>query len=93
MKPAYFLFISILIAIPALPHKKPKSGQTFRDCPTCPEMIIIPAGSFIMGSPENEPGRTSNPEDGVTEGPQRLVNIRQFGTRVLISMKIIVFRR
>ncbi len=25
-------------------------GQTFRDCPDCPEMVVIPAGSFNMGS-------------------------------------------
>lgn len=26
-------------------------GTTFRDCDTCPEMIVIPAGSFVMGAP------------------------------------------
>ena len=26
------------------------TGQTFRDCPDCPEMVVIPAGSFNMGS-------------------------------------------
>jgi formylglycine-generating enzyme required for sulfatase activity len=34
---------------------KPK--ESFRDCPTCPEMVVVPAGSFIMGSPANEPQR------------------------------------
>ena len=55
-----------------------KSGQTFRDCKDCPEMVTIPAGSFMIGSPDNEPGRISNPDDGPMEGPQRLVSIRQF---------------
>ena len=27
-----------------------KVGNTFKDCLTCPEMIIIPNGSFMMGS-------------------------------------------
>jgi formylglycine-generating enzyme required for sulfatase activity len=38
---------------------KPGTGETewFKDCPTCPEMVVVPAGSFIMGSPANEPGR------------------------------------
>jgi len=49
-----------------------KPGQTFRDCLDCPVMVVIPAGSFIIGSPENEPGRF--PE----EGPQRKINIKQF---------------
>jgi hypothetical protein len=28
-------------------------GQSFRDCADCPEMTVIPAGSFMMGSPAN----------------------------------------
>src|SRR5689334_5226333 len=27
-----------------------KSGQTFRDCDGCPEMVVIPSGSFTIGS-------------------------------------------
>ncbi len=33
------------------------SGSTFRDCPHCPEMVMIPAGSFLIGSPDSEEGR------------------------------------
>ena len=25
-------------------------GSVFRDCPTCPEMVVVPAGEFLMGS-------------------------------------------
>jgi formylglycine-generating enzyme required for sulfatase activity len=46
---------------------KPK--DTFEECASCPEMVVMPAGSFTMGSPENEPGRAGN------EGPQRTVSI------------------
>ena len=28
----------------------PSPGQTFRDCDVCPEMVVVPAGSFTMGS-------------------------------------------
>ena len=45
------------------------AGTRFRDCPDCPEMIVIPAGSFTMGSPRSEEGRFEN------EGPQHLVTI------------------
>ena len=47
-------------------------GQSFRDCLDCPEMVVIPAGSFMMGSPKSEPGRYDE------EGPQRQVSIREF---------------
>ena len=38
---------------------KPGSGKTtwFKDCPTCPEMVVVPTGTFTMGSTESEPGR------------------------------------
>jgi formylglycine-generating enzyme required for sulfatase activity len=49
----------------------PGSGKAFRDCPDCPEMVPIPAGSFLMGSPEGEDGRFSD------EGPQHKVTIAQ----------------
>ena len=29
-------------------------GQAFRDCTDCPELMVIPAGRFIMGSPAGE---------------------------------------
>jgi formylglycine-generating enzyme required for sulfatase activity len=42
-----------------------KPGSDFKECSNgCPVMIVIPAGKFIMGSSENEPGREIN------EGPQ-----------------------
>jgi formylglycine-generating enzyme required for sulfatase activity len=47
-------------------------GRTFRDCAACPEMVAVPAGSFMMGSPESETGRGSN------EGPQRKVTMPAF---------------
>ena len=28
----------------------------FQDCPECPEMVVVPAGSFMMGAPEDEEG-------------------------------------
>lgn len=31
-----------------------KPGDTFRDCPDCPEMVVIPAGGFLMGATEDE---------------------------------------
>ena len=44
-------------------------GDTFRDCPECPEMVVVPSGSFMMGSPEEEEGRV------YVEGPLHEVRI------------------
>ena len=46
-----------------------KAGDAFRECAGCPEMVVIPAGAFLMGSPQSEPDRDDN------EGPQRRVTI------------------
>ena len=46
-----------------------RPGRVFRDCPECPEMVVVPAGSFTMGSPSWEEGRDDD------EGPQRRVTI------------------
>jgi formylglycine-generating enzyme required for sulfatase activity len=45
-------------------------GEEFKDCDDCPTMVVIPAGSFMMGSPLNEEGRFD------AESPQHRVTIR-----------------
>jgi formylglycine-generating enzyme required for sulfatase activity len=62
------VFVSVAIG-GEKPCVKPGYGVSFKDCPDCPEMVIIPAGSFTMGSPENEPQRKKD------EGPQHKVTI------------------
>jgi formylglycine-generating enzyme required for sulfatase activity len=46
-----------------------KPMDTFVECDKCPGMIVVPAGSFTMGSPRNEP------EKSFDEGPQHQVTI------------------
>ncbi len=33
---------------------QPAAGQSFSDCPECPEMVVIPAGDFEMGAADGE---------------------------------------
>jgi len=76
MKPIFALVltlsvVSLCACIPAAAGEPPKPGQSsFKDCATdCPEMVVIPAGTFAMGSPQAEPGRQ------LTEAPQHNVTI------------------
>ena len=34
-------------------------GSTFSDCDVCPQMVVVPARTFTMGSPESEAGRVA----------------------------------
>ena len=34
-----------------------RPGHTFKECRNCPEMVVIAAGSFTIGSPADEPDR------------------------------------
>ena len=52
---------------PAAPASTP--GSVFKDCSDCPEMVVVPSGSFMMGSPSSELER------GRGEGPVHRVKI------------------
>ena len=46
----------------AFTDELPKVGSSFTDCAGCPEMVVVPAGSFTMGSHVKEDGRLSDEE-------------------------------
>ena len=78
MEPTGRLTVDVEIAIAKAhaelpePAPEPTAGDSFKDCDDCPEMVVIPPGSFTMGSPAGEEGRDDN------EGPQREVSISSF---------------
>ena len=50
----------------------PPIPEVFRDCDDgCPQMVVVPAGSYEMGSPAGEAGRSEN------EGPVHRVTIAE----------------
>jgi len=75
--------VAVMVAIlPEVSRAQPLSPEqdralspkdAFKECAACPEMVVVPAGSFTMGSPTSEDGRDDN------EGPQHEVMFaRQF---------------
>ena len=52
-------------------RRERQPGARLRDCETCPQLVVVPLGSFMMGSPDSEWGRFNN------ESPQRRVTITE----------------
>ncbi len=46
------------------------AGEVFKECAHCPEMVVVPAGRFTMGSPASEAGHDDDeePQHAVTFG-------------------------
>ena len=47
-----------------------RDGEVFRQCPSCPEMVVIPAGEFLMGLPLGQGTELTQ--------PQRRVRVERF---------------
>ena len=62
------ILAAVIAAFPAAVEAQ-NPGDTFRDCGDCPEMVVVPSGSFMMGSPSGEEGRDDD------EGPRHRVRI------------------
>ena len=64
----------------ATPGRAP--GSVFRDCPGCPEVVVVPAGNFTMGSSALEKSwavsQGAKPEWVADESPQHHVALRSF---------------
>ncbi|MDX2144599.1 MAG: formylglycine-generating enzyme family protein [Rhodospirillaceae bacterium] len=51
-------------------------GSIIRDCPDCPELVLVPAGTFIMGSTSEETAKAALPaEQAAREYPAHRVTI------------------
>ena len=56
-------------------RQEQRVGRTFRDCVECPQMVVVPSGSFTMGSPSNEAGHDDD------EGPRHRCEDRLSGSQ------------
>lgn len=66
---AFPLDQAVAQAVQGAPTPGNATPKSFKDCDFCPEMVTIPGGSFLMGSPKTEKGHT------VDELPQHHVKI------------------
>jgi formylglycine-generating enzyme required for sulfatase activity len=60
----------------------PARPREIRDCAECPVMVVLPAGSFVMGAPAREKGR------GADEGPVHRVT---FGSPFAVGKYEVTF--
>ena len=60
----------------ALGEASREAGKRFRDCPECPEMVVVPSGAFRMGAPESEK------DSSIDERPVHTVSVRSFAAGV-----------
>jgi formylglycine-generating enzyme len=57
---------------------KIEPGTQFQDCDLCPEMVVLPSGTFVMGSTREETNRSGMPElYAENERPMREVTFRK----------------
>ena len=66
------------VPLTAAEERALKRGDTFKECNECPEMVVVPAGSFLMGSGPSEIAALDKEYDFYrhdSEGPQRRVTI------------------
>lgn len=64
-----FVFASILVCLSVggctqyQYEAQDAAGDVIKDCDECPELVVIPPGTFMMGSPQDEVGRSDAVED------------------------------
>ena len=58
------------------PPRAREPGEVFQDCPTCPELVVIPAGTFLMGSDQRDDESSDN------ERPRHRVTVDRFALGV-----------
>lgn len=56
----------LLTAVTAAQGQTLKPGASFKDCGFCPEMVIVPGGSYQMGSPAKQGHKSEWPQHKVT---------------------------
>ena len=68
--------IVLLLSLSAAPALAQSPGSVFKDCADCPEMVVIPAGTFLMGRKADPFSNQQQPP--ANEQPQHSVTLKSF---------------
>ena len=79
----FCLFLELVFLLYSLPTGAAEAMQVThgvsKDCAACPEMVVIPAGRFVMGAlPGEEEGENLADEFRNRSQPQRSVQVKRF---------------
>lgn len=77
-----YLGVAAMASMTGAAVAAPAPGTVIRDCQECPPVVVVPSGTFTMGSVEGEVGRDED------EGPARTVTI---GTAFAIGQYEVTF--
>jgi formylglycine-generating enzyme required for sulfatase activity len=77
-----FLTLGLALLLHGVPGRVQPALPVFRDCAECPEMVILPAGTFTMGSSDSARrwavAHGASPASVADEVPQHSVALRSF---------------
>jgi formylglycine-generating enzyme required for sulfatase activity len=77
--PRLALSVLLFVALHSAAAQDRVPGTVFRDCADCPEMVVIPAGRFVMGTVPGEEAREGlSAEYHNRSQPRRAVNVGRF---------------
>ena len=65
-------FFSAAGGVAGTPMDPVDADMAVLDCDVCPPMVKVPAGTFLLGTPEDEPGHVHD------VGPQKSISIDEF---------------
>jgi formylglycine-generating enzyme required for sulfatase activity len=68
---AFIALACLSLSVGAFAADPTEPGKVFQDCKDCPEMVVLPAGGYTMGVPNDEVGRQSD------EGPLHQVTFAE----------------
>src|SRR5258708_1326339 len=85
----FLCVITAALVVAVTARAEEKGRREFRDCSDCPEMVVVPAGKFVMGRPAGGSGRFD------FQGPPPPVSVRAFalGKCDVASEEFLIFLR